>query len=150
YTVGDTWMFLQYCYGFFLNNDSLFFITNDGITEVSRTIQQTQVLDIPTRGNIAFDGRTIYFINENSLLTAYDTKTRKERPFRKVVASDFCLTEQGLYFINRMDSDCVYLCGREGAHSLKVSNDPALSVGYDGEKVTMILKSDGKEVVFEP
>ena len=150
YTVGDTWMFLQYCYGFFLNNDSLFFITNDGITEVSRTIQRTQVLDIPTRGNIAFDGRTIYFINENSLLTAYDTKTHKTRPFRNVVAYDFCLTEQGLYFINRMDSDCVYLCGKDGVGSLKISNDPALSVDYDGEKVTMILKSDGKEVVFEP
>ena len=140
YTVGDTWMFLQTCYGFFLNNDSLFFITNEGITEVSRTIQRTQMLDIPTRGNIAFDGRTIYFINENSLLTAYDTKTHKERPFRNVVASDFCLTEQGLYFINRMDSDCVYLCGRDGAHSLKISNDPALSVGYDGEEVTMIWR----------
>ncbi|WP_160208091.1 ABC transporter permease [Anaerotruncus colihominis] len=150
YTVGDTWMFLQYCYGFFLNNDSLFFITNDGITEVSRTIQRTKVLDIPTRGNIAFDGRTIYFINENSLLTAYDTKTHKTRPFRNIVASDFCLTEQGLYFINRMDSDRVYLCGRDGVGCLKISNDPALSVGYDGEKVTMILKSDGKEVVFEP
>ena len=140
YTVGDTWMFLQTCYGFFLNNDSLFFITNEGITEVSRTIQRTQMLDIPTRGNIAFDGRTIYFINENSLLTAYDTKTHKERPFWNMVASDFCLTEQGLYFINRMDSDCVYLCGRDGAHSLKISNDPALSVGYDGEEVTMIWR----------
>ena len=150
YTVGDTWMFLQYCYGFFLNNDSFFFITNDGITEVSRTIQQIQALDIPTIGNIAFDGRTIYFINENSLLTAYDTKTHKTSPFRNAAAYDFCLTDQGLYFINRMDSDCVYLCDRDGAHSLKISNDPALSVGYDGEKVTMILKSDGKEVVFEP
>ena len=74
----------------------------------------------------------------------------KTRPFRNMVASDFCLTEQGLYFINRMDSDCVYLCGKDGAHSLKISDDPALSVGYDGEKVAMILKLDGKEVVFEP
>jgi hypothetical protein len=49
-----------------------------------------------------------------------------------------------------MDSDCVYLCGRDGVGSLKISNEPALSVDYDGEKVTMILKSDGKEVVFEP
>ena len=150
YTVGDTWMFLQYCYGFFLNDDSLFFITNDGIMEVGRTIHLTKMLDIPTRGNIAFDGRTIFYINENSLLTAYDTKTHKARPFRNMVASDFCLTDQGLYFINRMDSDCVYLCGRDGTHSLKISNEPALSVDYDGEKVTMILKSDGKEVIFEP
>jgi len=79
YTVGDTWMFLQYCYGFFLNADSLFFITNDGITEVGRTIQRTKLLDIPTNGNIAFDGRTIYYINEDSLLTAYDTKGYKAR-----------------------------------------------------------------------
>lgn len=150
YTVGDIWMFLQYCYGFFLNADSLFFITNDGITEVGRTLQRTKLLDIPTNGNIAFDGRTIYYINEDSLLTAYDTKTHKTRPFRNMVAYDFCLTDQGLYFINRMDSDCVYLCGKDGVGSLKISNDPALSVDYDGEEVTMILKSDGKEMVFEP
>ena len=150
YTVGDTWMFLQYCYGFFLNADSLFFITNDGITEVGRTIQRTKLLDIPTNGNIAFDGRTIYYINEDSLLMAYDTKTHKARPFRNMVAYDFCLTDQGLYFINRMDSDRVYLCGKDGVGSLKISNDPALSVNYDGEEVTMILKSDGKEVVFKP
>ena len=140
YTVGDTWMFLQYCYGFFLNADSLFFITNDGITEVGRTIQRTKLLDIPTNGNIAFDGRTIYYINEDSLLTAYDTKTHKTRPFRNMVAYDFCLTDQGLYFINRMDSDCVYLCGRDGAHSLKISNEPSLFVDYNGEKVTMIRR----------
>ena len=150
YTVGDTWMFLQTCYSFFLNDESLFFITNDGITEVGRTIQRTHMLDIPTKGNIAFDGRKIYFINENSLLTVYDTKTRKARPFQNMVAYDFCLTNQGLYFVNRMDSDCVYLCGRDGAHSLKISNDPALSVDYDSEKVTMILKSDGTEVIFDP
>ncbi|MDE7221408.1 MAG: ABC transporter permease [Oscillospiraceae bacterium] len=150
YTVGDTWMFLQYCYGFFLNADSLFFITNDGIAEVGRTRQHTKMLDIPTNGNIAFDGRTIYYISEDSLLTAYDTKTHKTRPFRNMVAYDFCLTDQGLYFINRMDSDCVYLCGKDGVGSLKISNNPALSVDYDGEEVTMILKSDGKEVVFKP
>ena len=86
------------------------------------------MLNIPTRGNIAFDGRTIFYINENSLLTAYDTKTHKARPFRNMVACDFCLTDQGLYFINRMDSDCVYLCGKDGVGSLKISNDPALSV----------------------
>ena len=108
------------------------------------------MLDIPTRGNIAFDGRTIFYINENSLLTAYDTKTHKASTFRNMVASDFCLTDQGLYFINRMDSDCVYLCGRNGVGSLKISIEPALSVEYDGEKVTMILKSDMEMVVFEP
>ena len=117
---------------------------------MGRTIQRTHMLDIPTKGNIAFDGRKIYFINENSLLTVYDTKTRKARPFQNMVAYDFCLTNQGLDFVNRMDSDCVYLCGRDGAHSLKISNDPALSVDYDSEKVTMILKSDGTEVIFDP
>ena len=150
YTVGDTWMFLQNCHNFFFNDDSFFFITNDGITEVDSTMQHTQMLDIPTKGNIAFDGRTIYFINENSLLTAYDTKTHREKPFQNIVVYDFCLTDQGVYFINPMDSDSVYLCGKDGTGSQKISNDPALSVDYNGEKVTVILKSDGKEMVFEP
>lgn len=143
-------MFLQYCYGLFLNNDSIFFITDDGITEMGRTTQRTQLLNIPTNGTIAFDGRTIYFINKSSLLTAYDTKSHKTRTFQNIVANDFCLTEQGLYFINCKDSGCVYLCGRDGIGSLKISSGPALSVDYDGKKVTMFLKTDGKKVVFEP
>lgn len=150
YTMGDTWMFLQYCYGFFLNDENLFFITNDGITEIGRIIQRITKLDIPTNGNIAFDGRTIYYINENSLLTAYDTETHTEKVFRNIVATDFCLTEKGLYFINRMDSCCVYQCGKDGTDSRKVSDAPAISVTYDGEKVTTTLKADGKEVALEP
>lgn len=150
YTVGDTWMFLQYCYGFFLNDDSIFFVTNDGITEVGRTAQRTEKLNIPTNGNIAFDGQRIYFINENSLLTAYDTKTHTEEPFQNIVASSFCLTDKGLYFINRMDLCCVYRCSSNGTDSQKISNDPALSIAYNGKEVTMVLKTDGSEVVWEP
>jgi hypothetical protein len=67
-----------------------------------------------------------------------------------MVVYGFCLTDQELYFINRMDSDCVYLCGKDGVGSLKISNDSVLSVDSDGEKVTMILKSDRKKVVFKP
>ena len=47
-------------------------------------------------------------------------------------------------------SNCVYLCGKDGVGSLKISNDPARSVNYNGEEVTMILKSGRKEVVFKP
>lgn len=141
YTVGDTWMFLQDCYSFFLNDDSLFFITNDGITEVDRMLQHRKVLDIPINGNIAFDGQTIYFINENSLLTAYDTRTHTAKPFQDIVACDFCLTDKGLYFINRLDSGCVYLCKKDGTDSRKITDNPALSVDYDGEKITIPLLS---------
>lgn len=54
-----------------------------------------QMLDIPAKGNITFGGWAIYFINENSLLTAHDTRPHKARPFQAVVAYDFCLTDQG-------------------------------------------------------
>lgn len=150
YAVGDTWMFLQYCCGFFLNDESFFFITNDGITETGRTIQQTTKLDISTNRNIAFDGRSIYYINEDSLLTAYDTKNHTEKAFRNIVASGFCLTEKGLYFINRMDSNCVYLCDGDGNNSKKISDSPAFSITYNGKTVIMTLKDDGREVILPP
>ena len=47
-----------------------------------------------------------------------------------------------------MDSDCAYLCGRDGVDSLTISNEPALSVDYDGEKVIAILKSGESVVIF--
>ncbi len=34
----------------------------DGITEVGRTIQRTQMLDIPTNGNIAYNGEEVTVI----------------------------------------------------------------------------------------
>ena len=35
-------------------------------------------------------------------------------------------------------------------NSQKVSNDPALSVIYNGQEVTVTLKTDGKEIVLVP
>jgi len=45
---------------------------------------------------------------------------------------------------------CVCQCDRDGTGIRKISSDTALSVIYDGEKVTMTLKADGEEVILEP
>lgn len=36
YETGDKWKFLDFHHAFFLNDDNLFFIGNDGITKVNR------------------------------------------------------------------------------------------------------------------
>ncbi len=107
YTVGDTWAFLPDCRGFFLNDRSIFFVTDDEIVEVNRVTRSTQTLAIPASGNIAFDGSAIYFIDDDSRLQAYDTQTQKIAPVGDAVARSLRLTEDGLRYVNRLDGDTV-------------------------------------------
>ncbi len=149
YTVGDTWAFLPDCRSFFLNDRSFFFVVNDKIVEVDRGTRSVQTLAIPASGNIAFDGRAIYFIDEDSRLQAYDTQTREVAPVGNIVARSFCLTEGGLCFVNRLDGDAVCTCAKDGSDAVVVLEGPALSVDYEGGELSATLKSDGRTVPVE-
>ena len=149
YTVGDTWAFLPDCRSFFLNDRSFFFVVNDKIVEVDRGTRSVQTLAIPASGNIAFDGRAIYFVDEDSRLQAYDTQTREVAPVGNIVARSFCLTEDGLCFVNRLDGDAVCTCAKDGSDAVVVLEGPALSVDYENGELSATLKSDGRTVPVE-
>ena len=116
YQAGDKWAFLQYHHGFFLNSTHLFFIGNDSVTQVNRLTGRIKNLEIPTAGNIAFDGRNIFFINARSELEKFDTLNGGATVYDGVIASDFSLDENTIYYINRMDSNHVYRCSLDGTH----------------------------------
>ncbi len=149
YTVGDTWAFLPDCHRFFLNNRSFFFVVNDKIVEVDRATRATHTLAIPADGNIAFDGRAIYFIDEDSRLQAYDIQTHEATFVGDVVARSFCLTEDGFCYVNRLDGDAVCTCAKDGSDSVVVLEGPALSVDYENGALSATLKSDGRTVPVE-
>lgn len=117
--AGDRWEFLKDCIGFFLNRDSIFVAGSD-IRQIDRKNGRILVLPVPvySNQNIAFDGKDIYYIGENSLLMRYDTSEKISEPVMEIAASDFRLAEQGIFYLNRRDQDKLYLLRPDGTTEL--------------------------------
>ena len=90
YETGDKWQFLDFHYAFFLNDESIFFLGNDGLTQVNRFTGKTLKLDIPVNGNISFDGENIFYKNEREVLTRYSVSEGEAYTYEDIVAYDFC------------------------------------------------------------
>ena len=148
YETGDKWKFLEFHYGFFINNDSIFFIGNDGITEVNRLTKGITKLDIPTSGNISFDGENIFYKNEQSVLTRYHVLSGETFTYEKVVAYDFCIDGQSIYYVSRTDGSRVYSCNKDGNNKRLISDTPAMSVTCDAGNIYILAKESGENIVL--
>ncbi len=148
YETGDKWKFLDFHYAFFLNDDSIFFIGNDGITQVNRFTGNITKLDIPVNGNISFDGESIFYRNEQGILTRYYVSRGETCTYENVIVYDFCMDEQSIYYVSRTDNGCVYSCARDGSGKKLISNIPAMSVTCDAGNIYVIAKDSGEEIVL--
>lgn len=148
YETGDKWKFLEFHHAFFLNSDSIFFIGNDGITQVNRSTKSITKLDIPTNGNISFDGESIFYKNRQSVLTRYNVSSGETTLYENIVAYDFCIDEQSIYYVSRTDSGGVYSCDKDANNKKLISDTPAMSVTCDAGNIYVLVRESGKEIVF--
>ena len=148
YEAGDKWKFLDFHHAFFLNDDNLFFIGNDGITKVNRYTRKTVKLDIPANGNISFDGESIFYKNEQGVLTRYDVSSNETYTYEAIVAYDFCMDEQSIYYVSRTDSGGLYSCDKDGNNKELISHIPAMSVTCDTGNIYVLSKESGEEIAL--
>lgn len=142
YQVDDKWNFLFEINGFFLNDNSIFFRSNSNIRKVDRKTNQVSIIDIPTDKNIAFDGRNIFYIDSFSILIKYDTQTAIHTPYQDIIAYNFFLTDQRIYFINRTDDNKIYTCDLDGSNIQKIMDVPAIYLTCDINTIYFTAKKD--------
>lgn len=148
YKTSDKWEFLQYKQGFFLNEDSIFFIGNDSISKVNRKTEAVQMLDIPINGNLAFDGQNIFYLNEQSVLTKYNTVSNETFAYDSVIAYHFFLDTQGIYYIDLTDSNHVYFSDLKGNNKMLISDTSALSITCDQTTIYITPKDGGAQLTI--
>ncbi len=146
YEVGDRWRFLQLHSAFFLNADDIFFVGSQGITAVSRRTEAIRAIEIPTTGNLAFDGQHIFYLNERSVLCRYDTKSYATIPLDNVIASDFYLDGQQILYISRTDQYRVYACNPNGTNCRMLSDVPASGISVDEAGVSITSRDTGEVI----
>lgn len=148
YDTGNQWEFLQYHQEFFLNEENIFFVDEGGIMEVNRLTKDMKNLTIPTNGSLAFDGENIFYVNEKSVLTKYNTVSGETSLYEDVIASDFCIHEDGIYYVSRTNSYFAYGCDWEGNNIQPIYEKPILAVGISGESLKVVLKENGEEITI--
>lgn len=148
YETGDKWKLLDFHHAFFLNDDNLFFIGNDGITKVNRSTRKIVKLDIPTNGNISFDGKSIFYRNQQGVLTRYDVSSNETYTYENIVAYDFCMDEQLIYYVSRTDGGYLYSCSKDGNNKELISHIPAMSVTCDTGNIYVLSKESGEEIAL--
>lgn len=145
YNVPDRWEFLNKYHTFFLNEDSIFFACHTNIRKVDRKTNRVSIIDIPANHNIAFDGKSIYFLDSFSALIQYDTFSGEETELSDIVAEDFFLTKEAIFFINRLDDNKIYTCDLKGERVRKVADVSAKSLTVDHQYIRYVDSANGEQ-----
>ena len=122
---------------------------NKGISGgADRSTKSITKLDIPTNGNISFDGENIFYKNRQSVLTRYNVSRGETTLYENIIAHDFCMDEQSIYYVSRTDGGGVYSCDKDGNNKKLIGNVPAMSVTCDADNIYVLAGESGKEIVF--
>lgn len=140
------WKFFTAIDSFFLDEHSFYFIGQGEIRRVDRlTGDMRVILRIPVLRSVAFDGRTIYYINEKSQVVKYDTKTDSETVIPDLITRDFVLTDTELLFLNRKDQQKIYALDLRDSTFRKITDVPVQSIHCDGQSIFYVNKEDLKQ-----
>lgn len=148
YEVGNQWEFLNYHKSIFVNDRSIFFVGTKAITEVSRITGKAQTLDIDLSENIAFDGNFFYYTDNYWVLTKYDTQNGEKVSLSEVIAYDFCLDEQSIYYVSITDGYHVYQCSPNGENRHKVSDIAAQDISCDETHIYITPRGGDEQVIL--
>ncbi|WP_342480373.1 DUF5050 domain-containing protein [Paenibacillus sp. FSL L8-0340] len=131
---------------FFLDEHSLYFIGQDEIRRVNRLTGDMQVvLRAPVMRSIAFDGRTIYYVDGKSQVVQHDTKTDSETVVPDLITQAFVLTDTELLFLNRKDQQKLYALDLRDSDLHKLTDMPVLSFYCEGQSIFYVNKEDQKQ-----
>lgn len=141
----NQWSFLENCTEFFLNEKDIFFVCGNDVYRVSRKTEKIDILEFHTIGNIAFDGKYIYFMDDAYVLFRYDTEKDETEKLSDIVAYSFYLTDKGIYYVNRKDGYKVYKCDYEGQNIEKIFDKASIFIIGDTDGLICISKKNGEE-----
>ena len=68
--------------------------------------------------------------------------------YENIVAYDFCIDEQSIYYVSRTDGNLVYSCDKDGNNKELIGDVPAMLVTCDADGIYVLAKEDGEKIVL--
>lgn len=135
YNRDSEWVFLDTVKAFFLNDSTIWFVTEDELWQVDRLTHTKKLSDIPVNGNIAYNGLGIYFIDKTMRLSCYDLMTNSIHQVGDIAAGNYVLTQYGIYFSNLRENNALYNSAIDGSTLKKIDADEITSLTLDDNNV---------------
>lgn len=132
-----------YVQEFFLHGNHIYYLRNGESYRMNRfTGAYEPYLDLPNATNIAYDGQYVYYTDVYNRLAIRDLDSGEEWTVEAVVANDFLLTPEGIYFLNRRDKDTLYYWNEETGEACKIDDTPAYWLYWDEHYLWIMASED--------
>ena len=118
--------------GSFFFSERALYVLYGGVRRIDLHTGETTVLDIPTASNVAFDGRYIYYRDNQYALCRLEPDSGELTRWTDVAVYDFCLAGGTLYYIDMRQGNGLYAMSIDGTGRRSVLNEPLLAVEYEG------------------
>lgn len=117
---------------FFLHGEYIYYLRNSEFYRMDRfTGTYEQYMMLPNVTNLAYDGQHVYYTDNYNRLVLRNLDSGEERILEEVVADDFLLTPEGIYFLNRRDKNTLYYWDETAGEVYKLDDTPAYQLYGD-------------------
>lgn len=122
----------HYVNAFFLHDGDLYYDYNGALYVMDLQSGQYELyVDPPNSTNLGYDGANIYYTDQYNRLVIRNIATGQTEALEHVVAKDFILTSQGIYFLNIRDNGTLYYWDGESPNTLKLDDTSAYGLYWD-------------------
>lgn len=131
-------------YPFFLYGNTMYFQQDELLKTTDLLTGRTEtIMDLSSAANFAFDGERLYYLDAYNRLTLRTLSNGSTEALETVIARDFRLTEQGVYFLNIRDKNTLYFWDPEDGSIQKLDDhQDCYSLHYD-EKYCWVESMEG-------
>ncbi|MEK3889808.1 DUF5050 domain-containing protein [Bacillus sp. FSL K6-3431] len=131
---------------FFLDEHRIYFVYDDEIMQVNKlTGKMSIIISLPPFKIVAFDGQSIYYVNEKYQVAKYDTTTESETVLPDIITTYFVLTDTELLFLNRQDQYKIYAMNLDDFTTRKITDKSVLSFTSDDQTIFYEGRDDLKK-----
>lgn len=131
-------------YPFFLYGNTMYFQQDELLKATDLLTGRTEtIMDLSSAANFAFDGERLYYLDAYNRLTLRTLSNGSTEALETVIARDFRLTEQGVYFLNIRDKNTLYFWDPEDGSIQKLDDHQDCYNLHRDEKYCWVESMEG-------
>ena len=117
---------------FFLHRSSIFYLHNNDLYEFNTVTGLTHLhTALENYTILSYDGENIYYTDRYGCLVVKNLDSGRTETHSQIVAYRLLLAPEGIYYLNKLDSDSLYYWDMKSIKPVKLNNRTASALYWD-------------------
>lgn len=135
----NKWSFLNNTKDFFLDNQNIYIVMPEDVYQVNRLTHDIVALNISTQYNIAYDGTSIYYLDQSLCLAKYMPDSGERSVFYDLAVGQFVLGPTGVYYTDLRQNEQLYFNALDGTESQLISTGHVTELQIRKDKLIYVI-----------